>query len=110
MAECTLIVDMFLPNAVRREPTDIELVQEITLQWLSDWLIQRAEGLPEHLLQRIRDLATLKDSLSPIFNDMREGDSVWLCQSQVRAPLRGHEGVALVRNNRPIVYIRMQNF
>lgn len=103
------MVDMFSPNAVRREPTDIELIQEITLRWLSDWLIQRAEGLPEHLLQRIRDLAALRDSLSAIFNDMREGDSIWLCQSRVRAPLWGHEGVALVRDNRPIVYIRIQN-
>jgi len=100
---------MFSPNAVKRDPTDIELVQEVTLQQLSDWLMRRFEGLPEHLLRRIRDLETLKNGLSPIFNEMRDGDSIWLCQSRFTAPLWGHEGFALVRDNRPAIYIRVLN-
>ncbi|RFB79048.1 hypothetical protein [Methylovirgula sp. 4M-Z18] len=101
--------DMFSPKDVRREPTDIEMVQEVTLQQLSDWLLRLFGALPEHLLQHFRDLEALKNGLSPIFNEMRDGDSLWLCQSRFRAPLWGHEGVALVRDNRPIVYILMMN-
>jgi hypothetical protein len=103
------MTDMFSSKAVHRDPTDIELVKEVTLRQISDWLMRHYEGLPEHLLSRIRDLETLKDGLSPIFNEMREGDSIWLCQSRVRAPLWGSEGLALVRDNRPVIYIRVLN-
>jgi len=93
---------MFSPHAVRRGPTDIELVREVTLQQGSDWLLRRFEGLPDHFMQRFRDLEILKRGLSPIFDEMQDGDSLWLCQSRFRAPLIGHEGVALVRDKRPL--------
>jgi hypothetical protein len=60
-------------------------------------------------MQRFRDLEILKRGLSPIFDEMQDGDSLWLCQSRFRAPLIGHEGVALVRDKRPLIYIRVLN-
>jgi hypothetical protein len=104
-------MDDFFPAAnVRRDPTDIELVQEVTLQQLSDWLLNLCDGLPEKYLKRIRDPDALKRGLSPIFKEMRDGDTIWLCQSRFRAPLYGHEGIALVRDKRPVVYIRALNY
>src|SRR5262249_23173792 len=105
----------FFPD-VRRDPTDIELVSEATLQQISDWMMWRLqlrerEDLPQlrDLVARIRDLDALKAGLSPIFNEMRDGDTTWLAQSRFRDTLIGHEGIALVRGDRPIVYIRVLN-
>jgi hypothetical protein len=103
------VSDFFSVDHVQRDPTDIELVREVTLQQLSDWLMWHLQGLPEQYLKRIRDLDSLKDGLAPIFKEMRDGDTIWLGESQYREPLYGHEGVALVRGERPIVYIRVLN-
>ena len=103
--------DMMFPEAnVKRDPADVELVRQVTLQQLSEWLLQLMDGLPEHSLKRVRDLNSLKTGLSPIFREMRDGDTVWLCRSRLIGPLHGHQGVALVRDKRPIVYIRALNF
>lgn len=102
------MADVFPPTTVRRDPTDVALVVEVTLPKISSWLMHHFESqdLPEHLLQHIRDPDLLKKTLAPIYDDMRPGDSVWLCHSREIGPLHGHEGVALVRDGRPIVYIR----
>ena len=101
------MVDMFSPTAVKRDPVDIELVKEVTLQQLSDWLMLHFEGLPRHLVEPIRDLEALKRGLSPIYDELCDGDSIWLCRSLIIGPLHGHEGVALVRDKRPVIYIRV---
>ncbi|GLS20166.1 hypothetical protein GCM10007874_31830 [Labrys miyagiensis] len=101
---------VFWANAVKYWPRDVELIEEVSLQQFSEWLLLRVERLPDHLLQRIRDLESLKGGLTPILSEMRGGDSLWLCQSRLREPLQGHEGVALVRDDQPVVYIRVLNY
>jgi hypothetical protein len=103
-------VDIFSATSVQRDPKDIELVQEVTLQQLSDWLLRLMNGLPEHYLEFVRNLDALKSGLSPIFKEMRDGDTIWLGQSRLRGPLYGHKGIAMVHDKRPIVYIRALNF
>jgi hypothetical protein len=103
-------VDIFSETSVQRDPEDIELVHEVTLRQLSDWLLRLMDGLPEHYLELVRDLDALKSGLSPIFKEIQEGDTIWLGKSRLRGPLWGHEGIALVRDNRPIVYIRAVDY
>lgn len=98
--------DFFSRRHVHRYPKDVELIREVSLEDLSSWLAEHFEGLPQ-FQERVRDLTELRDILSPIFNEMRDGDEVWVCQSQRRAPLFGHEGVALVRVGRPVLYVRV---
>jgi hypothetical protein len=104
--------DFFGATSIHRDPEDIVLVRELTLQQLSDWMLQQYEifRLPERYLKLFRDFDRLKSGLSPIFKEMREGDTIWVAESRLRASLWGHEGIALVRNSRPVVYIRMRNF
>ncbi|MDB5997082.1 MAG: hypothetical protein JWP42_4218 [Pseudomonas sp.] len=103
-------MDMFRASAVRHNPIDVELVRELTLQGISDWLLHMTAGvLPEHFSRRIRNLATLEADLSPLFDGMREGDTLWLCQSRFRAPLVGHEGIARVRAGQPLIYMLVTN-
>lgn len=105
-----LKMEMFRASAVRHNPADLELVREVTLQDLSDWLLLTGAALlPEHLSQRVRNLGSLKEDLSPLFDGMREGDSLWLCRSRFRAPLFGHEGIARVRDGLPVVYVLVTN-
>src|SRR5204863_8405829 len=97
----TSVEDFFPAANVQNDPREIELeielVREVTLLQLSDWLTCHFQGLPEQYLKRIRDLDALKTGLSPIFKEMGDGDSIWLCQSRYREPLYASEGIALVR-------------
>jgi hypothetical protein len=104
------MVEMFSLGAAMRDPKDITLVIEVTLQQISDWVVYQAEGLPNHLMQRMHDLAELKKGLSPLYDEMRDGDSLWLCRSHEIGPLYGHEGIALVRNRQPVIYIRVVQY
>jgi hypothetical protein len=98
---------MFSPKQVHRNPADIELVREVTLQEISDWFLEIFAPLSEQILSSIRDLDAVKEGLSPIYKEMKNGDTIWLCRSIRRAPLIGNEGVALVRNEQPLIYIRV---
>lgn len=89
---------------VRRNPKDIVLTKEVTLQEIADWLLKIFGPSSEHISSDVRDLDMLKEKLSPIYSELKDGDQVWLCCSQVRGPLTGHEGVALVRNGQPVIY------
>jgi hypothetical protein len=104
------MAEMFHPRSIHRDPADVELVREVTLQEISDWLVPRFEGLPAHLMERIRNLEALKVAFGPIYNEMREGDSIWFCQSKIRADLWGSEGFALVRDGRAVIYLRCMNY
>ena len=42
-----------------------------------------------------------------LYEELRDGDSLWLCRSRVIGPLHGHEGIALVRDKQPVIYIRI---
>jgi len=97
--------EMFERKRFRRNPMDIELVSEISLKDISDWLLSLYEGLPEDLLSQLRNLETLRAGLSPIYKEMQKGDSIWRCRTQKTGPLYGNEGIALVRKNRPRIYI-----
>lgn len=99
--------EMFSPSSVKRDPKDIVLVIEVTLPQISNWILHQCGGLPEYLARLVRDLDVLKKGLAPLYDEMQEGDSLWLCRSEQIGPLYGHEGIALVRDGRPVVYIRM---
>lgn len=73
---------------------------------MSDWLLSFIGEGPHPLVDRVRDLESLKEHFSPILNRMQEGDTIWLARSQRRGPLYGHEGLALVRNGQPAEYVR----
>lgn len=98
--------DVFSRRHVHHYPKDLKLIRAVSLQELSDWFVQQFEGLPQ-FQERARDLKDLREILSPIFKEIREDDRVWICQSKQRGPLLGHEGVALVRNEQPVIYIRV---
>lgn len=101
------MVDPFPPISVKRDPEGLALVVEVTLPQISSWLMHQFEDLPEHLLQHIRDLDLLKKALAPLYDEMADGDSLWLCRSRQIGPPHGHEGIALVREGRPIIYVRL---
>lgn len=94
---------------VRSNPDDIELVREVSLRQVSDWLLSFMGEPPDPLADRIRDLEALKEHFSPILSRMEEGDTMWLARSQRRGALYGHEGIALVRNGEPVEYMRVWN-
>ncbi|MGO4337410.1 hypothetical protein AB4037_21085 [Labrys sp. KB_33_2] len=95
----------------RRDPDDVELERETTLPDFQQWVIH-CFGLQEQddLTRRIRDESQIKQMLSPIFDEMRGGDSLWLCRSIVLGPLLGHRGIALVRAGRPLIYVKVLNY
>jgi hypothetical protein len=96
-------------SSVKRNPTDLKLIREVTLQQYSNWLMEKFEGLiqSQEIIEKIQDLDKQRIYLSPIFDEMRDGDSLWLSQSQQIGPLYGHEGIALVRDQHPLIYIRI---
>lgn len=94
---------------VRSNPDDIELVREVSLRQVSDWLLSFIGDGPHPLVDRIRDLEALKEHFSPILSRMQEGDTMWLARSQRRGALYGHEGIALVRDGQPAEYMRVWN-
>lgn len=106
------MTQMFSPDRVHRDPKDIALVIQVSLQQISGWLLYQFEGLglPDHLMQHIRDLDLLKQGLAPLYDEMLDGDSLWLCRSRSIGPLYGNEGIALVRNRRPIIYLRVLDY
>lgn len=94
---------------VQSNPDDIELVREVSLQQVSDWLLSFIGDGPHPLVDRIGDLEALKEHFSPILSRLQEGDAMWLARSQRRGALYGHEGIALVRNGQPTEYMRVWN-
>lgn len=87
-------------------PDDVELVQEITPEGFGDWIAQKIEyefGARE-FLDRVPAPHVL---LSPLLDAMAAGDCLWLCRSKHRGVLHGNEGVALVRDGQPILYLRV---
>lgn len=102
--------DMFSPSHVTHDTDDIALVVEVTLPQISSWLLNRFEDPPEHVLQHIRDPDLLKEGLAPLYDEMQAGDSLWLCRSRVGGGPHGHEGVALVRDGRAVVYVKVVQY
>ncbi|MDT3380886.1 hypothetical protein RNI52_26405 [Labrys neptuniae] len=95
----------------RYDSDEVELERETTLRDFQQWVIH-SFGLQEQddLRRRIGDEAQIKQMLSPIFDEMRDGDSLWLCRSIVLGPLLGHRGIALVRAGRPLIYLKILNY
>ncbi len=91
---------------INYSPTGLELVEEITPAGFRDRLIAfvggAMEGFPPRLIDRI---SNPEQELSPLLKEMVEGDQLWWCQSEKRAVLIGNEGVAVVRDGRPIAYM-----
>ncbi|MGO4194247.1 hypothetical protein AB4Z13_02650 [Rhizobium sp. YAF28] len=93
------------------KPSGLELVEETTQDGFRDWMIQmlggRLGGLPQPLIDAVNDPATM---LAPLLKVMRPGDQLWRCRSEKRAPLYGHEGIAVVRDGRPVLYMHIWQY
>lgn len=48
--------------------------------------------------------------IAPLLDAMVTGDTLWLCRSKHRGVLYGHEGIALVRDRQPIIYLPVVNY
>lgn len=92
------------------DPIGLELIAEMTPASFREWNIQmlggRLEGLPQSVIDGVNDPEA---QLAPLLAKMLPGDQLWRCRKW-REPLIGHEGIALVRQMRPIIYIRMWNY
>lgn len=96
--------------SVVQDPVGLELVEEISLGSFRAWNIEMLGGivgLPQSLIDAVNDPAT---ELAPLMSTMLPGDQLWRCRSAMRGPLFGHEGVAVVRQMRPIAYLRKWNY
>lgn len=93
------------------DPIGLELVAEVTPATFRDWIIQlvggRLEGLPQNVIDGVNDPEA---QLAPLLAEMLPGDQLWRCRSKRRGPLYGHEGVALVREMQPIIYMHIWNY
>ena len=104
---------------VHRQPNGLEMEREATVREIQDWFVSSLGlsgwkppvGTPgADLVNRIRNEGEFRNLLSPIFNEMMEGDALWICRSRVVGPLLGHRGIALVREGRTRVYVQMINY
>jgi hypothetical protein len=93
------------------EPTGLELVNEISPPGFRDWMIQFMGGRIDNFPQAFIDAVNNPEAeLAPLLSEMLLGDRLWRCRSEERGPLYGHEGVAVVRDGRPVVYMRAINY
>ncbi len=92
------------------DPIGLELIAEMTPASIREWNIQmlggRLEGLPQGVIDGVNDPEA---QLTPLLAKMLPGDQLWRCRRR-REPLIGHEGIALVRKMRPIIYFRIWNY
>ncbi|MGP4690083.1 hypothetical protein [Agrobacterium cavarae] len=92
------------------DPIGLELIAEMTPASFREWNIQmlggRLEGLPQSVIDGVNDPEA---QLAPLLAELLPGDQLWRCRKW-REPLIGHEGIALVRQMRPIIYIRIRNY
>jgi len=102
--------DMTHDPRLHYDRKDLELVQETSPEDFREWVIQKIGGLgglPRDLVDRLPDPRV---ELAPLLDAMIAGDSLWLCRTKKMAPLYGNEGIALVRDGRPIIYLRAYNY
>ncbi|OJF92295.1 hypothetical protein AX760_06140 [Pararhizobium antarcticum] len=93
-----------------RNPVGVELVQETTLSGFRDWFIHRFGGL-DQLPQVFVDLLNKPEVLlAPLLDELQPGDKLWLCRSLKIGVLYGHEGIALVRDRQPLIYLRVIDY
>lgn len=91
-------------------PVGLELVQETTLSGFRDWCVHRFggfDGFPQNVLERLNKPEAI---LAPLLDDLKSGDELWICRSLERGVLYGHEGIALVRNGQPLLYLLIINY
>ena len=88
------------------DPVDLELVRETDLRDFAEYIVARFgghEAFPPRIYEYITSEA-FKSELEPIFDMQQEGDSLWLGRREW-GPLLGDDGIALVREGRPIAYV-----
>lgn len=90
-----------------RNPGDLELVEETTPDKFREWLIEKVGEFGRFPLDFVERLPDPRARLAPLLDSMTTGDSLWLCRTKRRGPLYGNEGVALVRDGKPILYVRV---
>ncbi|GLS22863.1 hypothetical protein GCM10007874_58830 [Labrys miyagiensis] len=92
------------------DPPELQLMHKISVEGVAERTIDSfggAETFPD-LASRVRD--RMPNELAPMLDQMTEGDSLWWCRRAKRGPLYGHEGVALVRQGRAIIYLLIMNY
>lgn len=98
-------------DRLRYNPVDLELVRETTPQDLREWIVRTIERMagkvPADLLDRLPDPHVV---IAPLLDAMVTGDTLWLCRSKHRGVRYGHEGIALVRDRQPIIYLPVVNY
>lgn len=89
------------------DPHDLRLVEETTAQTFVEPLLQMLgpSFLTADIVDRIR--AQPKDVIAPLLDAFEAEDGLWFCESERIGPLYGHKGIALVRNGRPVIYLRI---
>lgn len=89
---------------------DLDIVQKTTPSEFVEWVIRKfGDSLPKSIVDRFR-AHPIDEELAPMLNALEDGDALWLCKSRKMGPLYGHEGVALVRNGRPLIYLRVIDY
>jgi hypothetical protein len=84
---------------------EVMMVRRITLEDYTAWQLSLMgltfETAPRRVLDRMRPAEV---ALADLIADMLETDELWLAHSGKIGTLYGHEGVALVRDGKPIKY------
>lgn len=91
-------------------PVGLELVQETTLSGFRYWCVHlfgELDRFPQDVVERLNKPEAI---LAPLLDDLQSGDELWLCRSLERGALYGHEGIALVRNGQPLIYLLIINY
>ena len=85
-------------------------MHETSVEGVTEWALTSVgdPGSFPDVTGRIRD--GIPKALAPLLEHMTEGDTLWWCRSTKRGPLYGHEGVALVRQGGPVIYLLMLNY
>lgn len=91
-------------------PRDLEMVREITPEGFREWIEQKIGALGKSARDILDRLPNPHVLLAPLLQAMAAGDSLWLCQSKKRGVLYGNEGIALVRDGQPVIYMRFVNY
>lgn len=80
-----------MPNVV----DDLVMVRRITLDEFPAWYLSRT-GVVHRTAPEVR--------FEGLTSDMLESDELWISHSREIGTLHGHEGLALVRDGKPIKY------
>ena len=91
---------------------ELTLVERMTPQAFREWQIAGIGGL-DHLRPEIRSqILTPEEELRDLLALMLPNDELWFCRSNPFQPmyLIGNEGLAIVRDGKPIIYRAVRHY